>query len=51
MASMDKAIPGTVAWVELHAPDLDEARKFYGGLLGWSFLGGDDPKTHFYTMG
>jgi predicted enzyme related to lactoylglutathione lyase len=50
MAKQDKAEPSTVAWVDLQTPDLDKARKFYGELLGWSFVGGEDPNTGFYTM-
>jgi predicted enzyme related to lactoylglutathione lyase len=50
MAKLDQADPSTVAWVDLQTPDLDKARTFYGELLGWSFAGGDDPKTGFYTM-
>jgi len=49
MADQDKAALGTVSWVDLQTPDLDKARRFYGELLGWSFIGGDDPNTHFYT--
>ncbi|HMJ52255.1 MAG TPA: VOC family protein [Polyangiaceae bacterium] len=49
MADQDKAALGTVAWVDLQTPDLDKARKFYGELLGWSFIGGDDPNSGFYT--
>ena len=49
MADRNKAAIGTVAWVDLQTPDLDKARRFYGELLGWSFIGGDDPNTGFYT--
>ncbi|HEX7149923.1 MAG TPA: VOC family protein [Thermoanaerobaculia bacterium] len=28
---------GSVCWSELTAPDLDAARKFYGGLFGWTW--------------
>jgi hypothetical protein len=49
MADQDKAALGTVAWVDLQTPDLDKARRFYGELLGWSFAGGDDANTGFYT--
>ena len=49
MANQDKAALGTVAWVDLQTPDLGQARRFYGELLGWSFVGGDDPNTGFYT--
>jgi predicted enzyme related to lactoylglutathione lyase len=29
--------PGKVIWVDLVTPDLDGAKRFYGGLFGWSF--------------
>jgi predicted enzyme related to lactoylglutathione lyase len=51
MAKLDKAEPSTIAWVDLQTPDLERARRFYGPLLGWSFVGGDDPGTGFYSMG
>jgi hypothetical protein len=50
MAKRDKAAPSTVSWTDLQTPDLDKARKFYDELLGWSFVGGDDPNTGFYAM-
>ena len=49
MADQERALPGTVSWVDMQAPDLDKARRFYGELLGWSFIGGDDADTQFYT--
>jgi hypothetical protein len=50
MPNIDKAVASTVVWVELATPDLAKARAFYGELLDWSFDGGDDPRTGFYTM-
>src|ERR1700680_1761713 len=29
--------PGKVIWVDLVTPDLDGAKRFYGGLFGWTF--------------
>jgi len=29
--------PGKIIWVELATSDLESARRFYGGLLGWTF--------------
>ncbi|MET0595819.1 MAG: VOC family protein [Polyangiaceae bacterium] len=49
MADRKHAAPGTVSWVDLQTPDLERAKKFYGELLGWSFTGGDDPNSGFYT--
>jgi uncharacterized protein len=49
MADQEKAALGTVSWVDLQTPDLDKARRFYGELLGWSFIGGDDANMGYYT--
>jgi predicted enzyme related to lactoylglutathione lyase len=49
MPNLDKAISNTVVWADLATPDVAKARAFYGELLGWSFEGGDDPQTGFYT--
>jgi len=46
----NKVAASTVSWVELQTPDPGKARKFYGELFGWTFVGGDDPNTGFYTM-
>lgn len=32
---------GTPCWLDYGATELDAARTFYGGLLGWTFTGGD----------
>jgi predicted enzyme related to lactoylglutathione lyase len=29
--------PGALAWNELATPDVDAAKNFYGGLLGWTY--------------
>src|SRR5687767_12705652 len=39
MTQRERAIAGSVAWVDLQTPDLRAARVFYGELLGWSFVG------------
>lgn len=49
MSTIDKHIPGTVAWFDLMTPNLERARAFYGGLFGWKFEVGP-AETHFYTM-
>src|SRR5262245_57698806 len=51
MAQIDRAVPNTVVWADLATPDLAKARTFYGELLGWSFTGGDDAQSGFYTTG
>lgn len=50
MTTRDKARAGTIAWVDLQTPDPPRARSFYSKLLGWSFVGGEDAQTGFYTM-
>jgi predicted enzyme related to lactoylglutathione lyase len=37
MPEFPKPVTGTFCWVELQAKDLDGAKKFYGGLFGWTF--------------
>ncbi len=27
----------SIAWYEIHVPDLDVAQRFYGAVFGWSF--------------
>lgn len=50
MATRERTEPGLVTWVDLQTPDLHGARRFYGELFGWSFEGGDDPATGYYTV-
>jgi uncharacterized protein len=50
MTNRERAAPGTISWVDLQTPDLAGARAFYGPLLGWTFAGGDDANTGFYTF-
>ena len=35
--------PGTFCWADLVAPNLDDARAFYGGLYGWEFQTEETP--------
>ncbi len=44
MPKIDAHPPGTPSWVDLITPDLAAARRFYGGLFGWTFdpVGADD---------
>ncbi|MCK6590132.1 MAG: VOC family protein [Polyangiaceae bacterium] len=49
MSTVDKHIPGTVAWYDLMTPNLEGARKFYEGLFGWTYEVGP-AETGFYTM-
>jgi uncharacterized protein len=50
MTQIDRPITNTIVWGELATPNLEKARAFYGELLGWSFIGGDEPRTGYYTM-
>jgi predicted enzyme related to lactoylglutathione lyase len=38
MAEMMEYSPGTFCWIDLGTTDLAGAKKFYGGLFGWSFV-------------
>lgn len=49
MTKRERALHGTMSWVDLQTPDLDRARAFCGPLLGWTFVGGDATDMGFYT--
>src|ERR1700733_8426128 len=36
MPEITKAAPGTFCWIELGTTDVAAAKKFYGGLFGWT---------------
>jgi predicted enzyme related to lactoylglutathione lyase len=38
MAEVMEHAPGTFCWVDLGTTDLSGAKRFYGGLFGWSFV-------------
>ncbi|HEY8454541.1 MAG TPA: VOC family protein [Actinopolymorphaceae bacterium] len=38
MAERTEFPDGAPCWVDLRVPDLDEARRFYSGVFGWSFV-------------
>ncbi|HEY2271814.1 MAG TPA: VOC family protein, partial [Jatrophihabitantaceae bacterium] len=43
MTTRDTPWPdGYPNWVDLMTTDIDAARRFYGGLFGWDFAGGDE---------
>lgn len=45
--------PGKVIWVDLVTPDLDSAKRFYGGLFGWTFRDvatGDSDKNYALAL-
>lgn len=50
MGKRDNTEAGSVSWVDLQTPDPARARAFYGAVLGWTFVGGEDPETGFYSM-
>ncbi|MDR6907075.1 putative enzyme related to lactoylglutathione lyase [Agromyces sp. 3263] len=42
---MQRTYPeGVPSWIDLEAPDLDEAQRFYGGLFGWTFEAAPGPR-------
>lgn len=36
MATFERYAPGQFSWVDLMTPDVDEAKRFYGALFGWT---------------
>jgi uncharacterized protein len=42
---------GVTSWVDVHGPDLDVARAFYGGLFGWTFEQVSPPDAPAYVIG
>jgi predicted enzyme related to lactoylglutathione lyase len=44
--------PGTPCWLDLAAPDMDEAKSFYGGLFGWEAqtAPGPEEETRGYSF-
>ncbi len=42
------ARPGTFCWNELHTKDMAGAKKFYGGIFGWSGKGGDGEMEYWH---
>ena len=41
---------GTPSWVDLQTTDVDAAKEFYGGLLGWKFDDQPMPEGGVYSM-
>jgi predicted enzyme related to lactoylglutathione lyase len=50
MPTYDTHNPGTFCWIELMTTDSEGAKKFYGGLLGWTFEDSAMPDGGTYTM-
>jgi predicted enzyme related to lactoylglutathione lyase len=44
MTTRSAAIPGAPCWADLWTSDVDEAARFYGGLLGWR---AEEPSAEF----
>ena len=42
--------PGTFCWADLSTADVEGAKAFYGGLLGWEFRDDEIPGGGTYTM-
>ena len=49
MAKVENRLAGTPSWFDLMTPDLEQARKFYGELFGWTYLVGP-AEMGYYTM-
>jgi uncharacterized protein len=50
MGTRDSYAEGTFCWVDLVTTDVDEARRFYGGLFGWDAPDGEQ-YTHWTLEG
>jgi predicted enzyme related to lactoylglutathione lyase len=50
MPTKEKHEPGSFSWVELTTTDADSAKKFYGGLFGWTFEDNPVGPGMTYTM-
>ena len=50
MPTYDTHKPGTFCWIELMTTDSESAKKFYGGLLGWTFEDNPMGDGQVYTM-
>jgi predicted enzyme related to lactoylglutathione lyase len=50
MADSTKAIPGTIGWIDLTAPDAEQVRTFYEGIAGWQPAPVDMGGYSDYTM-
>jgi uncharacterized protein len=48
MAERSSYAPGTPSWVDLTAPDLQDALSFYGGLFGWEFEDAGEQAGHYH---
>jgi uncharacterized protein len=42
----EHAMQNNVNYIELHTPDLDKARAFYGEMFGWSFKTAPGPMRY-----
>lgn len=41
---------GKVVWYELATPDAESAKRFYGGLFGWTFTDDRTPEPRYVTI-
>jgi predicted enzyme related to lactoylglutathione lyase len=50
MAHRTSYAPGAFSWVELTTPEQEAAKRFYGGLFGWTFTDTPVSEGVVYTM-
>ncbi len=50
MGKRESYVPGTFSWIELSTTDPDDAKRFYGELLGWGSEDNEIPGGGIYTM-
>jgi hypothetical protein len=49
MTDHHRPASGTIAWLDLGTDDVDAARDFYGGLLGWSYTVAETPVGAYHV--
>lgn len=50
MSFTERPLSGKVIWNDLITEDIDAARRFYGGLFGWTFVETDGPGGREYSV-
>ncbi len=46
---MTRYTPGTPCWADLGSPDIEESKRFYGGVFGWTAETATEPEAMGYT--
>ncbi len=51
MPDRDSYTPGTPSWIDVQTSDQEAAKRFYGGLFGWTYDDQPMPQGPVYSMG